>query len=86
MTQKLSELKQLLVQNDKEMKLLLGQKDEQIKVMQQQMQYIMRRLDIDRNDVPSVPPINVAGQGHIDQPHDDAALGDDDDDFIVSPP
>ena len=88
MTQELCQLKQLLVQKDEETKHLLEQKDEQIRVMQAQMQYIMRHLDIDRNDIPSVPPINVAGQGHIDEPHDDAALGDDDDaaDFIVSPP
>ncbi|XP_056163139.1 uncharacterized protein LOC130136809 [Syzygium oleosum] len=91
MTQELCQLKQLLVQKDEEMKHLLGQKDEQIRVMQSQMQYVMRHLDIDRNDVPSVPPVNVAGHGHIDEPHDDAAIGDDADDddagdFIVSPP
>ena len=70
------------------MKHLFGQKDEQIRVMQSQMQYIMRHLDIDRNDVPSIPPVNVAGHGHIDKPHDETVIGDDNDagDFIVSPP
>ena len=51
----------------------------------------MRRFDNNRNDIPSVPLVNVAGHGHIDEPHDDAAIGDPDDDddagdFIVIPP
>ena len=53
----------------------------------------MRYLDIDRNEIPPVPPINLIGGGHNDKPHNDAAIGDDGDDddadadaFIVSPP
>ena len=69
--QELCQLKQLLIQKDEEMKHLLGQKDDQIRAMQSQIEYIMRRFDNDRNDIPSVPLVNVAGHGHIDEPHDD---------------
>ena len=50
----------------------------------------MRHLNIDCNEVPLVPPINLIGGGHNDEPHNDAVIGDDGDDdadaFIVSPP
>ncbi|XP_056161913.1 uncharacterized protein LOC130135997 [Syzygium oleosum] len=86
MTQKLSQLKDLLVQKDEEFKHLLVQKDEEMRGMKQQMQLILRHLNLDHDEVPPVPPTNPIGDGHNDEPHNDNEIAaDDDDDFISSP-
>ena len=71
MTQELSQLKHLFVH-----------KDEEIRGMKQQMQLILRHLNLNHYDVPPVPPTNPIGHGHNDERHNDDEIADDDDDFV----
>ena len=69
MTQEWSQLKHLLVE-----------KDEEKRVVTQQMQLVLRHLNLDHDEVPPVPPTNLLGDGHNDERHDDDDIADDDDD------
>ena len=50
--------------------------------LKQQMQIIMRYLNLHRDEVLPVPPANPIGDGHNEERHIDDEINDDDDDFL----
>ena len=68
-----------------QLKNILVKKDEEISDLKQQMQIVMRHLNLHRDEVPSIPLAGPIGDGYNEERHNDAEIAADDDDGFLGP-